>query len=520
MDKYDRQLRLWGADGQRALMSTHILLINASATGAETLKNLVLPGVQHFTILDAHRVTQADVTNNFFVSSACLGQPRAQVVTDLLLEMNRDVAGSFRVADPFAIAQHEPHFFDQFQLVIATQVLDETLATLLGQRCAARGLPLLVVNAYGLLGHFRLQVTQHAVLDAKPDPPRHELRLARPFPALVAFAAQFDLHKLATIDHAHVPFVVLLLQAMDTWKRSHQDTLPTTVSDKHAFKQLLQGMAWGGVGHEVNFMEASEHAYKAYSSPIVPDEVEQVLAAARHMVLTDQTEEFWFLARGLAEFVDAHDGLLPVTGVVPDMTASTDTYVALQQVYVTKAKQDAGHVRTLVHQHLADAGLPTDKISDDRIDAFCKNAYNIAMLATRSIEDELHCVDLSSIDVDDEDPQQSPVIWYLLLRAVGAFTAAFQRYPGSDAASLDADADWLVEKAQALARGSAIASWVTRAHANEMTRACEVELHTIAALMGGVAAQEAVKIITHQFLPLNHTYVFNGIAGLAGTYDV
>lgn len=29
--KYDRQLRLWGARGQKALMESHILLINAGA---------------------------------------------------------------------------------------------------------------------------------------------------------------------------------------------------------------------------------------------------------------------------------------------------------------------------------------------------------------------------------------------------------------------------------------------------------------------------------------------------------
>lgn len=43
--KYDRQLRLWGARGQRALMESHILLVNAGPTGTELLKNLVLPGV-------------------------------------------------------------------------------------------------------------------------------------------------------------------------------------------------------------------------------------------------------------------------------------------------------------------------------------------------------------------------------------------------------------------------------------------------------------------------------------------
>ena len=49
--KYDRQLRLWAANGQAALESANILLINSGpgAVGAETLKNLVLPGaVQSF----------------------------------------------------------------------------------------------------------------------------------------------------------------------------------------------------------------------------------------------------------------------------------------------------------------------------------------------------------------------------------------------------------------------------------------------------------------------------------------
>lgn len=36
--------RLWGDHGQEALESAHVCLINATATGTEILKNLVLPG--------------------------------------------------------------------------------------------------------------------------------------------------------------------------------------------------------------------------------------------------------------------------------------------------------------------------------------------------------------------------------------------------------------------------------------------------------------------------------------------
>jgi NEDD8-activating enzyme E1 regulatory subunit len=44
--KYDRQLRLWAANGQAALEEAHILLVNSGSgtVGVETLKNLVLPG--------------------------------------------------------------------------------------------------------------------------------------------------------------------------------------------------------------------------------------------------------------------------------------------------------------------------------------------------------------------------------------------------------------------------------------------------------------------------------------------
>lgn len=59
--KYDRQLRLWGLNGQQRLQNSHILLVNADATGSETLKNLVLPGVGNIAILDDTMVTADDL---------------------------------------------------------------------------------------------------------------------------------------------------------------------------------------------------------------------------------------------------------------------------------------------------------------------------------------------------------------------------------------------------------------------------------------------------------------------------
>ena len=38
-----------------------------------------------------------------------------------------------------------------------------------------------------------------------------------------------------------------------------------------------------------------------------------------------------------------------------------------------------------------------------------------------------------------------------------------------------------------------------------------MELHNVAAVIGGIGAQEVVKIIMRQYEPVNNTFLFNGI---------
>ena len=93
--KYDRQLRLWAANGQQALEEAHILLITANVVGVETVKNLVLPGAGHFTIVDPVTVNEEDLGVNFFLEQSSLGKNRASECWRLLQELNPDVQGHF-----------------------------------------------------------------------------------------------------------------------------------------------------------------------------------------------------------------------------------------------------------------------------------------------------------------------------------------------------------------------------------------------------------------------------------------
>ena len=57
-------------------------------------------------------------------------------------------------------------------------------------------------------------------------------------------------------------------------------------------------------------------------------------------------------------------------------------------------------------------------------------------------------------------------------------------------------------------------------YAVEMVRYGNCEIHTIGSIMGGIAAQELIKIITYQYVPIQTTYVYNGITSTGAVYNM
>ena len=143
--RYDRQLRLWGAHGQEAMEECSVCLLNGSAVGTESLKNLVLPGIGSFTVVDGHTVELADLGSNFFLDEASLGKPRAECVTQMLRELNEHVAGSYVNEDIADVLEARPDFLTPFTLVIATQLPARELKRV-GELCAARQIALVVAQ--------------------------------------------------------------------------------------------------------------------------------------------------------------------------------------------------------------------------------------------------------------------------------------------------------------------------------------------------------------------------------------
>lgn len=55
------------------------------------------------------------------------------------------------------------------------------------------------------------------VIDSHPEG-FPSLRIDKPFAALLEHARSLDLENMNTTDHGHIPFVVILVRALDMWK--------------------------------------------------------------------------------------------------------------------------------------------------------------------------------------------------------------------------------------------------------------------------------------------------------------
>ena len=141
------------------------------------------------------------------------------------------------------------------------------------------------------------------------------------------------------------------------------------------------------------------------------------------------------------------------------------------------------------------------------------------------------------------------MLWYLSLRALDLFYNKYARWPGQSDHSLEVDQLEVFKLMKVLCIDQlhldpTLLGWtngstgdsdngddsdkgsssrcnelLTKDHAIEMVRYGGIELHNVSALIGGIAAQEVIKIVTHQFVPFRSTYIFNGIAACGATYD-
>ncbi|XP_039359637.1 NEDD8-activating enzyme E1 regulatory subunit isoform X1 [Mauremys reevesii] len=523
--RYDRQLRLWGDHGQEALEAAHVCVINATATGTEILKNLVLPGIGSFTIVDGNQVTGEDVGNNFFLQRSNIGQNRAQSATELLQELNNDVSGNFVEESPDKLLDNDPSFFCRFNLVVATQ-LPESILVRLAEILWNANIPLLVCRTYGLVGYMRIIIKEHPVVESHPDNALEDLRLDNPFPELREHMQSYDLDHMEKKDHSHTPWIVIVAKYLAKWYSEKSEQIPRNYKEKEAFRELIrQGILKNENGipeDEENFEEAIKNVNTALNVTKIPSCIEDIFNDDRCINLTQQTPSFWILARAVKEFVAKEgQGNLPVRGTIPDMIADSGKFIKLQNVYREKAKKDAAAVGNHAGKLLQSIGKAPESISQKELKLLCSNSAFLRVVRCRSLSEEygLNTFNKDEI-ISSMDNPDSEIVLYLMLRAVDRFYKQHGRYPGVYNYQVEDDIGKLKSCLSGFLQEYGLSVTVKDDYVHEFCRYGAAEPHTIAAFLGGAAAQEVVKVITGQFVIFNNTYIYSGMSQTSATFQL
>eukprot|EP00727_Mastigamoeba_balamuthi_P009554 m51a1_g5220 putative amyloid beta precursor protein-binding protein 1 (816) ;mRNA; r:265935-269221 len=511
VEKYDRQIRLWGEEAQQRLEQASVCLVNGSATGTEILKNLVLPGIKSFAVVDAAPVRECDLGNNFFVTSDDVGRPRAEAVTSSLLELNDRVHGSCITNDVLRVIEERPEFFKDFSVVVATQ-LEEASLVRLAEHLWGLGVPLVVARSYGFVGYLRIAAPDHTVFQTRPDNPVHDLRIYNPFPALERFADSFRMEALDSAQHSHVPFIVLLIRALKSWRSRHGGRAPETRAEKDEFKQEVQEGS-RNYGNELNFQEAVAAAHRAWTAPEIPSDVRAVFADPRCDAPSRRDGDFWLMAAALKAFV-AHEGngCLPLNGAIPDMAAHTETFVELQRLYGAQFEEELAAFARRVCDVADRVQRVGGHIPSDAVRSFAKNAAFIKYTHYSSLQSEYAARPVEPMYFGNLEDPSNNLAWYVAIRAAETFREKQGHYPGAFDDSFESDIRGLREEVNAFLQKRGVSPGAVKDDlVHELCRWGACELHNVAAFLGGVGAQEVIKIISGCFVPLDNTFIFDGI---------
>jgi amyloid beta precursor protein binding protein 1 len=438
-------------------------------------------------------------------------------------------------------------FLTNFSLVIGANLPPRVARTAAAALYAAHT-PLILARACGLAGSVRSSFNEIRVVESHEIQQRapavgYDLRLAAPFSAL---RTAVDAISLPTLDEAtlvHVPPLVLAIKTLDAWRKSGEtsssssSSSATTPSRARLAETLMRLDArfplLADHGKAANVAETLDWWLGLAAAPeidAVPPRAREVLSLAPTAIATPSASSsslssssppapFWFVAAALAQ-VTARDGALPVSGTVPDMTSGTESFLAIQNVYRGEAHQAASAVFTRATALATSAGAPEGWIEASFARDMCRHAKQLAVLRCAAPEDEAIAARTGLFSGDDWPPRRADA-WALLFEAAESKFAQRHggRWPGmsagggggvatigtpSDVAqcALDAAALWAdacALDADAVARGEAVGT-LTREVASEFVRGGSAELHSTAALIGGVVAQEGFKIIAGQYI--------------------
>lgn len=145
---YDRQIRLWGLEGQSRLRNARILVVGFEAVAVEIVKNLCLAGVGSITLQSSSLVSEEDLAYNFFVGADSLGKNKAAASVVAVQRLNSRVSVTPETQDLTSLGQD---YIAGHDVVLITKELEFTQLKMINEaaRSNACAFYYCILNGWG-----------------------------------------------------------------------------------------------------------------------------------------------------------------------------------------------------------------------------------------------------------------------------------------------------------------------------------------------------------------------------------
>ena len=370
---YDRQLRLWGHEGQRGINDSIVCILGADSLACDFAKSLVLTGIGKIILIDDAKVTEEDIKVNFFVRSEDKGRPLCEAARDCLQVMNDYIQIEAKESPKTDLEILDP--LPEYSFIVTTSNLGESFLNRLSNKCREHKWRQVHIQSQGFFSELAIDGGFHPIIEGySEDPEKFDLRLTNPFPELEEFFNNWTIPKIANEFPQFLPRLPFPIMF---WDIIHRFNLPISPDASSAESR----QAFNNVKTEVNNFKARD--------PLIEEEVfEEINNNCLYSIATQpyklpsnveilfqkldeikeqnvyQDSPYWPIFFAIREFYNRHS-VLPHFGILKDFTAAPDLYQNLKHIYKQKSFEDESEINSIILEQ--NDGLTIDPIFIHRV---------------------------------------------------------------------------------------------------------------------------------------------------------
>lgn len=500
--RFDRQIRLWGSNGQKKINDANICLIGdySLATWQEVAKNLVLSGIRNITVISTINDIQIENIENKsniklkgFIPSDNIFNYLKQLSSNNIIinQLNLSYSTLTKDIKNYNWSKHNvicliDNFHDIFYNIFFNSINDYYSFNLLP--------PIISSYVIGEIAMIKLKIFENLfIFETHPNYKNPILRLDYPWPELKDFLNNSadilsNFNNLNSDSISDYPFVCILYTILRDYFLTNNNNNISNGNQNINIKKIKENIdtfySKFKISNlqDINYSESKRFAYLAFTDLTINDKVYEMACIGENILsnfdykkykksIDNYNLKILILLKALRIFMDSAENIInnikwyPLSRDLSDMDASTKLYHKLKNIYKQKGLEDQRFLRKILQKH-DNFHFNQINVDNDLIETFCSNIPNIVL-------------------IKPIDPPHNDQKLYLDI--------LYYHYPHLKPLNYTFSESFLQQS--------------------------NSKIVSLFALVGSITSNEVIKLITHHYIPINNTLLLENGGDVINTFS-